>query len=54
MQKEAQIYRTVEHLVRGQISRSMSKNFNLDYVFTNYSRLLNRRLGLHKINKKQK
>jgi|TARA_B110000977_G_scaffold121225_1_gene155970 hypothetical protein len=53
MQKEAKAYRTVEHLVRGQISKSLLKSFNLDYVFTNYSRTLNKRLGLHKLNKKQ-
>ena len=39
MQEDAQIYRTVEHLVRGQISRSMSKNFNLDYVFHFFTQL---------------
>ncbi len=53
MQKELQTYRTVEHLVRGQISKSLFKSFNLDYVFTNYSRALNKRLGLHKVNKKK-
>tara|TARA_R100000541_G_scaffold636_2_gene4053 strand:+ start:1955 stop:2131 length:177 start_codon:yes stop_codon:yes gene_type:complete len=53
MVKDVKLYRTVEHLVRGQISKSLLKSFNLDYVFTNYSRTLNKRLGLHKLNKKQ-